>query len=245
MNLPKVNVFEQPYERWSKKRLTVEEAAENYKRTNVMKLEADDQLLYTVNDAFDAAEYAVLYYGDNGFSNHIDNALSACSNYKEWKRSMPSSTPAELSNYQKKHPNFSASHVDKEIKNINTKISHGQYVFHGGLWQHGANNLITTTCQLSTSLCPTVALNNALHKGKAHDAGRIDLMVIKLDNPISNVFVFKNKGTNLGHEKEILFSAGATLVEVGRKKIPKDFVVGKVGSQDKIVSVYLVEMCLS
>ncbi|EIO4082787.1 hypothetical protein LQK65_003230 [Vibrio parahaemolyticus] len=245
MNLSIVNVFHQPYELWSKRKLTTEEAIENYKLTNVMALETNDKLLYTVSDAFTAAEYAVIYYGDNGFTNHIDSALSACSNYSAWKRGMPSSTPLALSNYQRKYPNFDSVAVDTEINNLNIKVGHGQYLFHGGLWTHGTNKKIVTTRQLSTSLCPSIALNNALHLGKAHDAGRIDLMVIKVDNPTTNAFVFKNKGTNLGHEKEVLFSSGATLHEVSRKLISSNFVVGKAGHTDKNVSAYLVEMRLS
>lgn len=245
MNLSIVDVFRQPYELWSKRQLTIEEAIEIYNATNVMKLETNDKLLYTVSDAFTAAEYAVNYYGDNGFDYHIDSALNACSNYNAWKRAMPSSTPLALSNYQKKYPNFDSAAVDIEINNLNFKVGHGQYLFHGGLWTHGANKKIVTTRQLSTSLCPNIALNNAIHLGKAHDAGRIDLMVIKVDNPTTNAFVFKNKGTNLGHEKEVLFSSGATLYEVNRKLISSDFVVGKAGHTDKNLCVYLVEMVLS
>lgn len=245
MNLSIVDVFHQPYERWSKRQLTTEEAIENYRLTNVMALETNDKLLYTVSDAFTAAEYAVIYYGDNGFTNHIDDALSACSNYSTWKRGMPSSTPLALSNYQKNYPNFDSAAVDTEINNLNIKVGHGQHLFHGGLWTHGADKKIVTTRQLSTSLCPSIALNNALHLGKAHDAGRIDLMVIKVDSPTTNAFVFKNKGTNLGHEKEVLFSSGATLHEVNRKLISSNFVVGKAGHTNKSVSVYLVEMRLS
>nr|ACL80791.1 unknown [Vibrio tasmaniensis] len=213
--------------------------------TNVMELETNDQLLYTVSDAFTAAQYAVIYYGDNGFDNHIDGALNSCSHYSTWKGAMPSSTPLALSSYQKKYPNFDSVAVDTQINNLNIKPGHGQYLFHGGLWTHGTNKKIVTTRQLSTSLCPNIALNNALHLGKAHDAGQIDLMVMKVDNPTTNAFVFKNKGTNLGHEKEVLFSSGATLYEVGRQLITSNFVVGKAGHSNKNVCVYLVEMRLS
>ncbi|MCY1286774.1 hypothetical protein D9M70_357510 [compost metagenome] len=156
---------------------------------------------------------------------------------------MPSTTPAEISRYQKSYQNSDFAAVSKEIDENGSPLSPGQSLFHGGLWT-GSDSVVTSR-PLSTSLCPQVAMRNAEHQGKAHDAGRIDLLLLKVVSPNTNTFVFRRKGTNLGHESEVLFAAGAQLVVKSRNLVRQDHPVGKAGFPNKLVPVYVLEVEVS
>lgn len=162
-----------------------------------------------ISDARGAAEYIARVAVDNGFSNHIQTALSNSQAYKAWLSAMPSRTPAELSRYQKEFQRSDLSAASGEIDQNGSTLSSGQCLFHGGLWPGG--RCLITQRPLSTSLCPQVALRNAEYNAKAYDAGRLDLLVLRANNPKTKAFVFKRKGTNLGHESEVLLASGAIL----------------------------------
>ncbi len=146
---------------------------------------------------------------------------------------MPSRTPGELSNYRNRFPRYDAALVDTEINNIGALLTDGQYLFHGGAWKSGQQ--LITSAPFSTSLCPQVALRNAEHRGKAYDAGRIDLFALRVINPKTNVFVYRRRGADMGHENEVLFASGATLTLRHQTIIKSNYRVGKVVDAGRLV----------
>jgi hypothetical protein len=156
---------------------------------------------------------------------------------------MPSATPPAIATYQKKLAEANLPFVSIEIDQFGDLLSPGQCLFHGGLWPGGTT--FKTIRPLSTTFCPQVALSNALWNGKAYNSGRIDLFVLRATNPTTKVFVFKQKGTNLGHEKEVLFAGGAQLTLVLDTPIQANFPVSKPNAPKKMVPVHVLEIEIS
>jgi hypothetical protein len=190
-----------------------------------------------VSNAKEAAEYIAKAGADNGLANFINDALQESNSFEVWRKAMPSKTPETLSAYQKFYPKCDLNEVSKEIENVGHFLCEGQYLFHGGLWPGGSH--LVTDRPLSTTFCPQVALSNACHRAKAYDSGRIDLFVLRVSEPRTKVFAFKRKGTNLGHENEILFAAGAQLSLRCQYSVNDSFSVGKANAPSKTVPVYI------
>lgn len=186
---------------------------------------------------------------DNELHKFIFDTLDDSAEYKQWRQRMPSKTPKELLNYKNRYPKYNAKQLDDEINNINCQLSEGQTLIHGGLWSNFSNSDIALTARpLSTSFCPQVALRDAEHKGKAYDSNRIDLMVLTVKNPSTNVFAFRHKGIKLGNELEVLFASGAKL-----KKVAEHYVctisAGKMSDNgsmlEKDIPIYVLEIDIS
>lgn len=239
MSLPYVDTFSPRYEKWEERNPTSEEmlAAGNLHLRIRIKLEA------SVDSAYEAATYMGSVGADNGLGNYINDSLSSSQAYRCWRQAMPSKTPDELSRYQKSYPRCNFDQVSEEIEAIGHVLSEGQYLFHAGLWP-GGDHLVTDR-PLSTTFCPQVALRNADHKGKGYDAGRIDLFVLKATNPKTKVFAYKRKGTNLGHENEVLFAADAELSLRSTVVVNTDYLAGKWGFPDKRISIRVLEIDIS
>jgi len=239
MSLPLVNTFVSPYEKWETRRPTLEEmlASGNLHMSIRVRLEA------TVTNAHDAATYIGRVGADNGLGNFINGALDNSLAYKHWRQAMPSKTPDALSRYQRSYPHCDFAQVSAEIERIGQVLSEGQCLFHAGLWPDGAR--LITDRPLSTSFCPQVALRNADHLGKGYDAGHIDLFVLRATSPSTNVFAYKRKGTNLGHENEVLFAAGANLTLVSAEVANTDYPAGKYGFPNKRISVRILAVDIS
>ncbi|MER9336771.1 hypothetical protein NKJ06_22695 [Mesorhizobium sp. M0293] len=180
---------------------------------------------------------------DNGLGNHIQAALGKSAEYKVWQRAMPSKTPKAIARYQKDYETSDLSAVSNEINAYGATLSVGQCLFHGGLWRSGDSQIITRP--LSTSLCPQVAMRNVEWTAKAYDAGRIDLLVLRIASPTHKVFVFKRRGTSLGHESEVLIASGARLTLTGETLVRSDYSVGKYNSPNKDIPVYVLKVDVS
>ncbi|NEI66537.1 hypothetical protein [Rhizobium leguminosarum] len=161
-----------------------------------------------IRNALDAANYVARYEDHNWLNNRITDALRKTSEYKKWHSAMPSRTPSAIAAYQKNYAKSDLAAVNSEINLHGSPLPLGQQLFHGGLWS-GMSGAITSR-PLSTSLSPTVAFSNALHSAKAYEAGRLDLIVLRT-TVSTNAFVFKSRGTKLGHEIEVLLAAGISL----------------------------------
>ena len=244
--LPIVNPFLTPYEVWSYRNPTSEEMQVFYEQNGYFPSLIKEQLIETIDTPLKAALYISKVGADNGIDIHINSFLDKSSEYKLMRKLMPYRTPHELSNYQKKYPNYDQVALDNEIQAISAVLSVNQSLFHGGSWFNDKLSLIQTQRPLSTTFSPQVALRNAEHKGKAYDAGRIDLFVLKVKNPITPVFVFRNKGTNLGHENEILFMSGAKLYLKNRILVKDNYPVSKVMNGINIIKkevpIYVLEI---
>ncbi|AZK61351.1 hypothetical protein ACIPR7_18185 [Pectobacterium parvum] len=247
MSLPIINILKEPYVRWNMRLMRPDEIGviiPDGPGPNVR-----EGLKCNITDPVSAAIYAINEAGtDNGLTIHIENMVKK---HGSWARSMPPVTPKDIARYQSHYPNCDLASVSNTIKEVGSVLSEGQYLFHGGFWPtaHGKNAQFVTTRPLSTTLSPNVAFAETLHGGKAYDAGRIDILVLKVKNPCTKIFAFKHKGTNLGHEMEILFASGATLKYI-REQYIEDITVGKClpGSfhtQTKMVPAYIVEVEIS
>lgn len=233
--LPIVNTFNPPLEIWSQRNMTEEEMQIFYQENAYFRYTINDKLLAKIDTSYKAAEYIAQVGADNRVENFIDTALSTSINYKLMKQMMPYKTPNELFNYQKKYPFYDDYQLNNDIHAINAILSKQQVLFHGGKWINDMQTKLVTIKPFSTTFSPLVALNEALHKGKAFDANGIDLFVVKVNNPQTPVFVYKNKGTLFGHEKEVLFASGAKLKLISKKLINQNFRVTKIfnGIQEK------------
>ncbi|WP_303749740.1 hypothetical protein [Stenotrophomonas pigmentata] len=239
MSLPLVDTFFPAYEKWETRHPTLEEmlASDNPHRSIRVRLEA------TVANAHEAATYIGRVGADNGLGNVINGALDNSVAFKHWRQAMPSKTPDELSRYQKSYPYCDFAQVSAEIEAIGQVLSEGQCLFHAGLWP--GDDRLTTDRPLSTSFCPQVALRNADHLGKGYDAGRIDLFVLRATSPRTNVFAYKRKGTNLGHENEVVFASGANLKLVSTGLVSTNYPAGKYGFPNKRISVRVLAVDIS
>lgn len=244
-----INVFDKPYEVWSHRKATLEEAQELVKKEGLSIIEAlepKDKLLEKVTTHTEAANRMLRIRADNGLEFHIDRALDDSPEYRNLRELMPQDVPLPLNQYQSSYPEYDKEMVDAAINTLGVKIADGQFLFHGGEWG-AAGDTLTTSQPFSTSFCPQVALRNAEWRGKAFDAGRVDLMVVRVTQPATNAYVYSREGEH-GNEKEIVFASGAKLKRVRETQV-NDITVNKMHSnlkeEEKVVPAYLVEVEIS
>ncbi len=238
VSLPVVDTFTPAYKVWETRPATLEEMIANGSPDDVKV-----NLKETISDARAAAEYMARVGSDNKLSNYIEAALNKSAAYKEWQKAMPSSTPNEISRYQKNYQKSKSFKVSNEIEQKGAFLSTGQFLFHGGLWSQVSS--FVTERPLSTSLCPQVALRNAELQGKAYDAGRLDLFVLYITTPNTKAFVFKHKGTSLGHESEVLLASGVSLTLKTQTLIRRDYPVAIYLKPSKEISIFVLEVEVS
>jgi len=227
MNLP-INVFEKPYEHWEMRNPSDQEMKEHLEQTGQFLSFVKGHLKNRVDNHFEAAKHIMLEGADNGLESFIDNNLQASPAFKALRNCMPSKTPKSIADYQQRYPNCDFLKVTENIESLGTTLVGGSFLFHGGFWQKEWGSVIKTNKPLSTSFCPQVALRNAEWKGKAYDSGEIHLFVLNVVNPQTKVFALRIRGTNLGREKEVLFSSGATLTLRNKALVKSDYGVIKV-----------------
>lgn len=249
MSLPIVNVFSDPYEVWEHREATQDEMLENFRIHKFFNSTIRTRQIASIATHVDAASYIANRSVDNGLENFIDKFLDESPEYRSFRNQMPSKTSSVLFEYQQKYPKYSIVDVDKAINDIGQSLSDGQYLFHGGLWPDNKSNSLVLKSPLSTSFCPQIALRNAEWRGKAYDAGQIDLFVLRAVKPQTNVFAFPRKGTKMGNEKEVLFASGAKLFLRNRMLIKKNYSVAKsdggYGCLSKDVPIFVIQVDIS
>ncbi len=243
MNLPIVNAFSPPYEVWFERDPSLQEMFDYHQKNGFLLGKVKVELEAIIDSHFKAAEHMLMRGVDNALGNHIRNYLDIDSNFLHWKMNMPSQTPKALADYQRNYPNCDFEKVDEEINALQINLSEGQYLYHGGIFPETPDFM--TVRPFSTSFCPQVALRNAEWCGKAYNDERIDLLVLRVVNPKTNIFLYKQKGTSLGHEEEVLFASGAQLTLQNRTLIRKDYRVREYMKPEKLIPVYVVEVDIS
>ncbi|MFT8930769.1 MAG: hypothetical protein ABF976_06300 [Acetobacter syzygii] len=244
-----VDVFSTPYEVWSKRDTTIEEALDlvNNKGLSVIEaLQVNDKLIEVVSTHAEAATRILCQRSDNGLEGHIDRALDASAEYLTLRKLMPQDEPEVLSAYQGKFSECDWPTADAAIKTYGVAIAEGQCLFHGGHWASD-NSSITTSRPFSTSFCPQVALRNAEWNGKAYDAGRVDLMVVCVKGTTNKAYAYSREG-NHGNEKEVVFASGTQLTRVNETfiaDIPVSKALPNSSLVEKCVPAYVVEVELS
>jgi hypothetical protein len=244
-----VNVFATPYEVWTRRKTTIEEALDLHNNAGlsiIEALEVKDKLTEVVATPAEAATRMLRVGADNGLERHIDDALDTSAEYRHLRDLMPLDVSEALSSYQGEFSEDSLTLADEAIKAHGVEIAEGQFLFHGGQWP--SDSLTSNTSRpFSTSFCPQVALRNAEWKGKAYDAGRVDLMVVRVTQPKTKAYAYSREG-NHGNEKEVVFASGAQLTRVRETHIA-DITAYKVNSglqqEKKVVPAYLVEVEIS
>ena len=232
---------------YSKRKKTPEEC----KLPSDILIPVNDKLIKTISTSEDAVKHAIENYGDNDLQNHISDALSSNKEFKALRGEVPSKTPKELSNYQKKYDrndNKIKNEADKKIKEVGTTLANEQELFHGGkLIDTKENNKLTLSFPLSTTFDPVIANIEAIHNGKAYDEGELNISIITNKNSKAKCFPFRHKGTSFGHEKEVLISSGAELVVKEKKKISETTVYKHENGKDikKVVPVYITKIDMS
>jgi hypothetical protein len=208
--------------------------------------QVNDKLIEVVSTHAEAATRMLRQRADNGLEGHIDRALDASTEYRDLRDLMPPNEPEALSSYQGEFSEHTWAMADEAIKAHGVEMAEGQFLFHGGCWA-SESTIFTTSRPLSTSFCPQVALRNAEWRGKAYDAGRVDLMVVCVRQPKTKAYAYSREG-NHGNEKEVVFASGAQLTRV-RETHVADIPVLKVTSgiqmEEKVVPAYLVEVEIS
>ncbi|WP_353220646.1 hypothetical protein [Salinisphaera sp. S4-8] len=242
MRLPLVDVFKSPYEAWSMRGATESEMRQQLRESGHILGWVRDRLQERINTHYEAACYIASVGADNALEGFIDRQLQRCESYKSMRAMMPSRTPPALSRFQQRYPNYSVCDVDYEISRIGHTLSEGQQLFHGGVWPGADSADISLAKPFSMSFCPQVALRNAEWRGKAYDAGQINLLVLRVVRSSTPVFVFRQRGAKMGNEKEVLIASHANLSVRASIRIKDDYVVGKYGFADKTVPIYVCEV---
>ncbi len=235
--LPVIDVFDPPYN------VAIDKDVDDY---DCLVEESEGDNLNVIHSASLAAHYVLDAEDDIPLVNFITRALSVSSGMAEIRSLMPDKTPKHLVRYQTKYPNYDTEEVEREIRAHGALLGNGQTLFHGGVWPDDIDELVTSK-PLSSSFCPLAALKNALHKGKAYHAGRVDLLVLTAVESETPVYIFGEKG-EMKHEKEVLFAAGAKL-KLTKRTLVKNGVVSAVGNNSDILRAsapfYVIEAEIS
>ncbi|MFP1794474.1 hypothetical protein ACLEDN_00585 [Lonsdalea quercina] len=221
--LPIVEQFSPRFEIWEQRDPTHDELMDFYhKNKHFSSPKVNIKLIQYADNMHDAARLIIAGSASNNLGNHIDNNLTNSNEYKKWRELMPSRTPKTLAFYQKSYSrDMNFDDVDEEIISCGKLLTQKQQLVHGGniFNNEPIGTILKMKRPLSTSLCPVVAQSNALWGGKAYEENALTLIVLNVINPQTKVFVFRHSGTNLGHEKEVLFASGATLTLRGRTEM--------------------------
>lgn len=196
-----------------------------------------------INTALEAAKHVAAHGADNGLGDYICNVLDDSAIYKAWVKSMPTKKPSAIATYQTNYDRRNDAAVNNDILSYGDTLDVGQVLFHGGQWTGGTGKVVISR-PLSTTFNPNVAFANALWKAKAYDAGRLDLIVLTTKTATTKAFVFNLRG-NLSHEREVLLPTNTTLTFIRETCLQTAFNTTKVGSPDKTIPVYVVEVEVS
>ena len=232
-----VNVFSKPYEIWSVRDATPEEFQKN------LTLKIKENVVKVISSHVEAAIHILTEQFDNGLECHINRELDASVEFHKLLNLMPHDLPDALSVYQSNFSQVTHAFADKAINDYGTFLAENQLLFHGGCWSINANSLATSR-PFSTSFCPQVALRNAEWRGKAYDAGQVDLMLVRVVKPHIKAYAF-SRDSEHGNEKEVVFASPAKLTCIRRTHIT-DISVSKTNStfqvDTKFVPAHLIEI---
>jgi len=204
-----INVFSMPFEVWSYRKASQQEMMDHFKNQGFISDQIKDRLVRRIGSAFEAADHMIRTKVDNVLEGFIDRALADNFVFNVLRQQMPSPTPAALSDYQSSYPDYDLFAVDTAINRFGALLADGQYLLHGGCWFSDGDSF-TTDRPLSTTFCPQIALRSAEWRGKAYEANRVELMVIRITQPRTKAYLFGPEG-DLKHEKEVVFASGAHL----------------------------------
>jgi hypothetical protein len=245
-SLPLVNIFNEPYEIWNMRRPTFKEMMEKGSQ-NLIK----EQLIAKIHNPFEAAIHSLLHRGCTRLDDQIEEELNNSSTYKQMRNMMPSRTNRQLSDFQNKFQSTHFDGVSDIVDRDGKKLAEGQILYHGGFFGGIIGQEFLTNRPLSTSFSPHMACKNAEWRGKAYDAAELHLIILRVIKPRTNAFCFRINGTSKGHEKEVLFSAGARLTLRNKTLVKSDGLTHKACDTyagnvlKKAIPLYILEIDIS
>lgn len=170
----------------------------------------------------DLVEASFAFFGSNHIQFCVNDFLRGNHILRQWRKSMPAVMPSALWKQQNRH--VDAWQVDAEINSIGVFLSPGQVLYHGGCLPNGSLNR-----PLSTTLDPSVAIAEALHKGKADACGSVNVYILRVAMPKTCVYVYNQSRGNLAHEREVLFASGARIdIDSNFTEVPFPNIPGRI-----------------
>lgn len=235
-----VNPFSTPYEEWETRIPTQEESINFYQKHNFFGLiDVKIRRLISIDNHYDAAIHQVRR-GATNIELHIDDQLERNDDFNALRRLMPSVIPRGLSEYQLRHQSgHDYPDVDSIINKVGIYLPYGQFVYHGGLLSQMGASFITTR-PLSTSFCPQIGVRLAEKNFSARNAGRMELTLLKVTNPKTKAYIFKNKKTTQGHEKEVVFASGAEIYLRGSHLVTMKYPVSTPCGGSEFIPGYVI-----
>ncbi|MDV8155631.1 hypothetical protein [Acinetobacter bereziniae] len=253
MSLPLIHLFtfSNPYKIYKFERLRIDEIL-NGNFSEEEKIFGKKQLEKTIFTPVDAAMHILDVGADNTIDHYIEKNVSETKEFRHWRNTMPSKIPAHIQRYQNIYSSVDLNQVTKEIDQIGCIPPENQVLFHGGNILNVTNLYKSTKLSrpLSTTFCPQVALRDAEHLGKIYDSGVVYLYVLTVIKPKTNIYVYRHKSrNNLSKEKEVLFSAGASICITRIRKMSSNYECSKYDNYgrrlSKLVPAYVVEATIS
>ncbi len=118
MTLPIIDIFNPPLDIWETRKPTLEERLEHAKKNgNIFAPEVQVKLDTSIRNAVDAATYIGKNKADNTVGRFIEDHLDSCSNFKIWRKAMPTRIPKALKDYQSRMSKCNFEDVYNEIHN--------------------------------------------------------------------------------------------------------------------------------
>lgn len=232
MSLPLINQFLIPYEIWQTREPT-ESEVHSRMESGMHPVLCFESIKTSFIDVINSPEKSAYYLANQQYNKEIDESIETSlnntgSNYNASRNSMPSITPTILSGYQRLYnPSTNMNNVNDQIVASGETLSDGQVLFHGGCLLKGVQvgESLTLTRPLSTSLSPSMAIRNGEWRGKFYHENEANLIILTACSMTHNAFVFKIKGTDKGHEKEVLIQSNAVLKVVSRNLLNTNYKV--------------------
>jgi len=138
----------------------------------------------------------------------FEDALKACSIYKQWQKSMPYLKDVlQLSayRYKKKHHNDACA-INRELLSVGRYLQSGQILYRGGIFT--SERIIISDGPISTSMHPSVARWHAIEV-----SGQIAILRIPKNKSVL-AYPYKTSGNQrLKHEYEVLLQNNLRLEE--------------------------------
>ena len=178
-----------------------------------------------VHNTKEATHYMAIVHADNGLEHHINEQLRKDSDFKEWRKAVPSRTPLSLSKYQNGYT-MDSYELQKDILEFGISLPIGQKLVHGGLWWTSKNTCVLDR-PLSTTFNPQVALREADRHPICFDNGRIDLFLLTIRSEGVKAFPYSITKGKHANEDEVVIQAGVKLVLKGIHCDSNDYILGK------------------
>jgi len=152
-------------------------------------------------------------YPDNGTSNDFVDALQVDRSFAAARSSMPPLNRVQGIDRYRHAISGGVSHLsaqaDGDLQAIDTTLSPGQVVFHGGVWPSTPlvnGSTFVSAHVLSTSLNPKIAGWHAYRDGDSPQNRQ--LWILRVNSPGVRAYIYALKGHQFGHEAEVLLQAG-------------------------------------